>query len=45
MTTTPPPAHTEPISNDDPIAHLVEAAQLRIASQRIKLSKRKAQGH
>ena len=35
--TTPQPGNQIPA--EDPIAHLVEAAQFRVASQRIKLAK------
>jgi len=35
---TQPQPETKPITNEDPTAHLVEAVQLRIATQRMKLA-------
>jgi hypothetical protein len=38
--TTPPPGNQIP--TEQPIAHLVEAVQIRIATQRLKLAKSQA---
>lgn len=40
MTSTPQPGNQIPV--EDPIAHLVDAVQIRVASQRIKLHKAQA---
>jgi len=39
---TNPQPETKPITNEDPTAHLVEAVQIRIATQRLKLRESQA---